>query len=71
MNLITELIIRVIIIVSIVDVAVFYAIKRYPEKVTIPFLILTIIATITPNINKFLALALLIKTLYNQHYSLT
>jgi len=48
MSLITRFIIIVTIVVSIVDVAGFYAIKKYPEILTAPFVILMIIGTIIP-----------------------
>lgn len=46
MNLITELIIRVIIIVSLIDTIVFYKINTHPEVITVPFAIGIILITI-------------------------
>lgn len=48
MSLITRFIIIVTVVVSIVDVAVFLAIQKNPEILTIPFVILVIIATVIP-----------------------
>jgi len=48
MSLITRFVIIITIVVSIVDVAGFYAIKKHPERLTVPFVILMIIATIIP-----------------------
>jgi len=48
MSLITRFVIIITVVVSIVDVAGFYAIKKYPEILTVPFVILMIIATVIP-----------------------
>lgn len=48
LNLFVRFVIVVSIVVSIVDIAGFYAIKKNPERLKIPFVILMIIATIIP-----------------------
>lgn len=46
MSLITELIIRIVLVVSIIDVIVFYIINKHPGPITMPFAIGIIIVTI-------------------------
>jgi len=47
-SLFIRFVIIVAIVVSIVDIAGFYAIQKDPQKFTIPFVILMIIAIIIP-----------------------
>ena len=47
-SLFARFVIIVAVVVSIVDIAGFYAIMNHPERLTIPFVILMIIATIIP-----------------------
>lgn len=46
MNLITELIIRIVLVVSIIDVIMFYLINKHPGSITISLAIGIIIVTI-------------------------
>jgi len=46
MNLITEIIIRIVLIVSIIDVIVFYTINKHPGAITMPLAISIIVVTI-------------------------
>jgi hypothetical protein len=48
MSLITELILRIVLIVSIIDVIVFYLINKNPGAITMPFIIGIIVVTIIP-----------------------
>jgi hypothetical protein len=48
MSLITELIIRVILIVSLIDMIAFYLINTHPGVITVPFAIGIIVITIMP-----------------------
>lgn len=48
MNQIVRFILIVTIVVSAVDITGFCAIKKYPEYLTIPFVVLMIVATIIP-----------------------
>jgi len=48
LSLFERFVIIVAVVVTIVDVAGFYAIKDDPERLTIPFIILMIVATIIP-----------------------
>ena len=48
MSLITRFVIIITIVVSIVDAIGFYTIKKYPERLTVPFVILIIIGTVIP-----------------------
>jgi hypothetical protein len=47
-SLFIRFVIIVAIVVSVVDIVGFYAIQNDPERLTIPFIILMIIATIIP-----------------------
>ena len=47
-SLFVRFLIIVTVVVSIVDIAVFYAIQKDPTMLTIPFVILIIVATIIP-----------------------
>ena len=47
-SLFIRFVIIVAIVVSIVDIAGFYAIQKDPTRLTIPFVLLMIIATIIP-----------------------
>jgi hypothetical protein len=46
MSLITEIIIRIVLIVSMIDVIVFYIINKHPGAITMPFAIGIIVVTI-------------------------
>jgi len=48
MSLITRFTITIAIVVAIVDTVGFMAIKKYPERLTVPFVILVIIGTVIP-----------------------
>jgi len=48
MSLITELIVRVIIIVTLTDALLFYIINKQHRVITVPFVISIILVTIVP-----------------------
>lgn len=48
MQLLTELITRVVLIITITDLAIFYVISKRKLEITVPFVISVIIVTIVP-----------------------
>jgi len=48
MKLLTELVTRVVLIITLTDLAIFYVISKRKLKITVPFVISVIVVTIVP-----------------------